>query len=129
MNELREKDGKPRVWEEKMSFKHVYDSRATPNYPFGLKKQGAFVWDRTMHEPPVLPNLQEQSSQQPARQPPKPSSETVTLTTAWPVANNIPRAGQHSKLHQQPASCHHFATVESAAPAQSNGAACIAATE
>ncbi|XP_041353217.1 uncharacterized protein LOC121371410 [Gigantopelta aegis] len=44
VNFLKGRDGKQRFFKEDISFQHIYNSRADPNYPFGLRREGAFVW-------------------------------------------------------------------------------------
>ncbi|TPP58785.1 hypothetical protein FGIG_11950 [Fasciola gigantica] len=43
-------DDNQRLWHEKMSFEHTYDSRRPENYPARGKRQGAFVWERAKPE-------------------------------------------------------------------------------
>ncbi|XP_003216202.3 uncharacterized protein C2orf73 homolog [Anolis carolinensis] len=40
----------PRLFQEQISFKHNYDSRATPNIPYQGKKCGTFVWTQMKPE-------------------------------------------------------------------------------
>ncbi|CAG5116575.1 unnamed protein product [Candidula unifasciata] len=46
VNFLRERDGTQRFNKECVSYEHIYNSRANPNYPVRGKRHGAFVWKR-----------------------------------------------------------------------------------
>ncbi|GFR81652.1 chromosome 2 open reading frame 73 [Elysia marginata] len=46
VNYLRERDGSQRFYKEGLSYEHMYNSRADPNYPIRGKRHGAFVWSR-----------------------------------------------------------------------------------
>ncbi|XP_052272205.1 uncharacterized protein LOC127872826 [Dreissena polymorpha] len=45
VNFLRPKDGNQRLFKEKISYEHQYNSRIDLNYPIRGKRQGSFVWD------------------------------------------------------------------------------------
>ncbi|KAL5008378.1 hypothetical protein ScPMuIL_013959 [Solemya velum] len=44
VNFLRPRDGSKRLYNEKISFEHLYNCRTDPNYPVRAKRHGSFVW-------------------------------------------------------------------------------------
>lgn len=50
VNFLKARDGKQRLFKEKISYEHQYNSRKDPNYPVRAKRHGSFVWDQMSQE-------------------------------------------------------------------------------
>ncbi|XP_052768906.1 uncharacterized protein LOC128209095 isoform X2 [Mya arenaria] len=50
VNFLRPRDGGQKLFKEKMSYEHLYNSRVDPNYPIRGKRHGSFVWDQMSSE-------------------------------------------------------------------------------
>lgn len=46
VNFLSARDGKQRLFKEKISYEHQYNSRFSDNYPIRGKRQGSFVWNQ-----------------------------------------------------------------------------------
>ncbi|XP_062581229.1 uncharacterized protein C2orf73 homolog isoform X2 [Saccostrea cucullata] len=50
VNFLTKRDGTQRIFQEKKSYEHDYNSRKDPNYPIRGKRLGSFVWDEMSPE-------------------------------------------------------------------------------
>lgn len=46
VNFLKARDGQQRLFKEKISYEHQYNSRSDPNYSIRSKRHGTFVWDQ-----------------------------------------------------------------------------------